>query len=63
MGDDVFSKHPVVNGDWKLRRSMSDVGIRGLWGTSLGSEMMARCLDVGDVTNMVKSEAIKFNNV
>ena len=63
MGDDVFSKYPVVNGDWELRRSMSDVGIRELWGTSLGSEMMARCLDVGDVTNVVKSEVIKFNNV
>ena len=63
MSDDVFSKYVVVNGDWKLRRCKSDVGIRELWGMSLGSEMMARCLDVGGVTNEVKSEVIKFDKV
>lgn len=63
MGDDVFSKYPVVNGDWELHKNPDDIKIPELWGTSLGSEMMARCLDVGGVTNVVKSEVIKFDKV
>jgi len=63
MDDDVFSKYVVVNGDWELRRCVSDVGIRELWGMSLGSEMMARCLDVGCVGSVVKSEVVKFKDV
>ena len=63
MGDDVFSKYPVVNSDWELHKNPDDIKIPELWGKSLGSSMMARCLDVGDVTNEVKSEVIKFDKV
>ena len=63
MGDDVFSKYPVVNGDWELHKNPDDIKIPELWGTSLGSDMMSHCLDVGGVSNEVKSEVIKFDKV
>ena len=63
MDNDVFNKYPVVNGDWVLHKNRDDVGIKELWGTSLGSNMMAYCLDVGGVSNEVKSEVIKFDKV
>ena len=59
----VFDKYEVTNGDWELHKNPDDIKIPELWGVSLGSEMMARCLDVGDVSNVVKSEIIKFNNI
>jgi hypothetical protein len=59
----VFSKYPVINSDWELHKNTDDVGIKELWGVSLGSEMMAHCLDIDAVSNVVKSEIIKFNNI
>ena len=59
----VFSKYSIINTDWELHKNPDDIKIPELWGVSLGSEMMARCLDVGDVSNVVKSEIIKFNNI
>ena len=61
--ESVFTKYPVINNDWKLHKNPDDIKIPELWGRSLGSDMMAHCLDVGDVTNEVKSEIIKFNDV
>ena len=61
--DDVYSKYPVINGDWELHKNPDDVGIKELWGVSLGSEMMAHCLDIDGVNNNVKSEITKFNNI
>jgi len=59
----VFSKYPVINSDWELHKNTDDVGIKELWGVSLGREMMAHCLDIDAVSNVVKSEIIKFNNI
>ena len=61
--DNVFSKYPVINRDWKLHKGVDDSGVKQLWGTSLGSDMMSHCLDVGGVSNEVKSEVIKFDKV
>ena len=63
MDNDVFSKYVVVNSKWELHKNSDDVKIRELWGISLGSEMMARCLGVRNVSDIVKSEIIKFNHV
>lgn len=60
---EVYTKYPVINNDWVLHKNPDDIKIPELWGRSLGSDMMAHCLDVGDVTNEVKSEVVKFNGV
>lgn len=61
--ESVFTKYPVINNDWKLHKNPDDIKIPELWGRSLGSDMMAHCLDVGNVIDVVKSEIIKFNDV
>ena len=61
--DDVYSKYPVVNNDWEFHKNPDDIKIPELWGTSLGSEMMAHCLDIDGVRNEIKSEITKFNNI
>ena len=62
--DDVYSKYLVINDDWVLYRSLKrDVSLKRLWSNSLGTEMMSVCLNADDVTNVVKSEIIKFNDV
>lgn len=61
--DNVFSKYPVINRDWKLHKGVDDSGVKQLWGTSLGSKMMADCLDIDGVSDVVKSEIVKFNNI
>lgn len=60
---EVFTKYPVINNDWELHKNPDDIKIPELWGRSLGSDMMAHCLDVGNVIDAVKSEVVKFNDV
>jgi hypothetical protein len=61
--ESVFSKYSIINDDWELHKNPDDVGIKELWGVSLGSEMMAHCLDIDGVKNEIKSEITKFNNI
>jgi hypothetical protein len=61
---EVFTKYPVINNDWVFYSSFGkDVNLNRLWGRSLGTEMMSVCLNANDVTEGVKSEIIKFNDV
>jgi hypothetical protein len=61
---EVLSKYPVTNDEWLLYSSFEhDVRMRRLWDSSLGCEMMSVCLDDGGVSNEVKSEILKFNDV
>ena len=70
---EVFSKYPATNNEWLLYCSLDvkDVNLKRLWGSSLGCEMMSVCLDDGGsvclddggVSNVVKSEILKFNDV
>ena len=70
---EVFSKYPATNNEWLLYCSLDvkDVNLKRLWGSSLGCEMMSVCLDDGGsvclddggVSNEVKSEILKFNDV
>ena len=70
---EVYSKYPVTNDEWLLYSSLDvkDVNLKRLWGSSLGCEMMSVCLDDGGsvclddggVSNEVKSEILKFNDV
>lgn len=60
---EVFTKYPVINNDWVLHKNPDDIKIPELWGRSLGSDMMAHCLDVGNVIDVVKNEITKFNDV
>lgn len=69
---EVYSKYPVTNNEWLLYSSFEkDVRMRRLWGSSLGCEMMSVCLDDGGsvclddggVSDVVKSEILKFNDV
>ena len=60
--ESVFDKYEVINTDWELYQCPSSDNHKKLWGVSLGSEMMAHCLDFG-VNNNVKSEITKFNNI
>ena len=70
---EVFSKYPATNNEWLLYCSLDvkDVNLKRLWGSSLGCEMMSVCLDdggsvcLGDggVSDEVKSEILKFNDV
>ena len=39
--DDIISKYPVINSDWELHKNPDDVGIKELWGISLGSELVS----------------------
>ena len=54
MGDmeteSVFSKYSIINDDWELHKGVDDSGVKQLWGVSLGSEMMANCLDIVSVS-------------
>ena len=70
---EVFSKYPATNNEWLLYCSLDvkDVNLKRLWGSSLGCEMMSVCLDDGGsvclddggVSDVVKSEILKFNDV
>ena len=70
---EVFSKYPATNNEWLLYCSLDvkDVNLKRLWGDSLGTQMMrvclddggSVCLDDGGVSNEVKSEILKFNDV
>jgi len=60
--ESVFTKYPVINTDWELYKC-PEGDTRKLWGVSLGSEMMAHCLDVSGVSDVIKSEITKFNNI
>ena len=62
---EVFSKYPATNNEWLLYCSLDvkDVNLKRLWGDSLGTQMMRVCLDDGGVSNEVKSEILKFNDV
>lgn len=70
---EVFSKYPATNNEWLLYCSLDvkDVNLKRLWGSSLGCEMMSVCLDDGGsvclddggVSDEVKSEILKFNDV
>ena len=57
--ESVFDKYPVINTDWELHKCLNDVKVN----VSLGSEMMACCLDVTGVINEVMNEILKFNNI
>ena len=60
---EVFTKYQVINNDWVLHKNPDDIKRPELWGRSLGSEMMSVCLDDGGVSDVVKSEILKFNDV
>ena len=62
---EVFSKYPTTNNEWLLYCSLDvkDVNLKRLWGDSLGTQMMRVCLDDGGVSDVVKSEILKFNDV
>jgi len=57
--ESVFDKYPVINTDWDLHKCLDNVKVN----VSLGSEMMANCLDVAGVSDVIKSEITKFNNI
>ena len=65
---EVFSKYPVTNNEWLLYCSLDvdvnvNVNLKRLWGDSLGTQMMRVCLDDGGVSDVLKSEILKFNDV
>ena len=62
---EVFSKYPVTNNEWLLYCSLDVdvINLKRLWGDSLGTQMMRVCLDDGGVSDVVKSEILKFNDV
>ena len=61
---EVFSKYPVTNNEWLLYSSFEvDINLRRKWGSSLGTEMMSVCLSDGGVSDVVKSEIVKLNDV
>jgi len=61
---EVFSKYPVTNNEWLLYSSFeNDVSLSRLWGSSLGCEMMSVCLRTDGVSDVVKNEVVKFNDV
>jgi hypothetical protein len=61
--ESVFDKYEVINTDWEVYQCPSSDNHKKLWGVSLGSEMMAHCLDIDGVSDVVKSEITKFNNI
>jgi len=61
---EVFSKYPVTNNEWLLYSSFEvDINLRQKWGSSLGTEMMGVCRSDGGVSDVVKSEIVKLNDV
>lgn len=61
---EVYSKYPVANNEWLLYCSLDvDVSLKRLWGSSLGCEMMSVCLRTDGVSDVVKNEVVKFNDV
>jgi hypothetical protein len=61
---EVFSKYPVTNNEWLLYSSFEvDINLRRKWGSSLGTEMMSVCRSDGGVSDVVKSEIVKLNDV
>ena len=61
---EVFSKYPVTNNEWLLYSSFEvDINLRRKWGSSLGTEMMSVCWSDGGVSDEVKSEIVKLNDV
>jgi len=61
---EVFSKYPVTNNEWLLYSSFEvDINLRQKWGSSLGTEMMSVCWSDGGVSDVVKSEIVKLNDV
>ena len=61
---EVFSKYPVTNNEWLLYSSFEvDINLRRKWGSSLGTEMMSVCWSDGGVSDVVKSEIVKLNDV
>jgi hypothetical protein len=61
---EVFSKYPVTNNEWLLYSSFEvDINLRRKWGSSLGTEMMGVCRSDGGVSDVVKSEIVKLNDV
>jgi len=61
---DVYSKYPVTNNEWLLYSSFAvNINLRQLFGVSLGTEMMRVCLSDGGVSDVVKSEIVKLNDV
>ncbi len=61
---EVFSKYVVTNNEWLLYSSFeNDVSLRRKWGSSLGTEMMSVCWSDGGVSDVVKSEIVKLNDV
>lgn len=61
---EVFSKYPVTNNEWLLYSSFEvDINLRRKWGSSLGTEMMSVCWSDGGVSDVVKSDIVKLNDV
>jgi len=61
---DVYSKYTVTNNEWLLYSSFEvDINLRRKWGSSLGTEMMGVCWSDGGVSDVVKSEIVKLNDV